>query len=174
MNRALFLFPLMLIAGCADTQYYEPEDKDIYIRAPYLSTQHNDIERELYITPHVYAIAATRAANKMLDETRSIYEQGGNVFLYVMESKKLNSSLPDGLHYAHKLTTEILEGANDYKIVNNKDEADYYLEVLVDEGGSEDVPTIVYKMILFDNKNVKVDEWIINLKQLRNDDRSWW
>jgi len=172
MKKAFLLFPLLL-AACADNRSV-PADKDIYVRSPYLSAQYEEIQRELSITPQVYALAATRAANKMLDETRSVYEQSGDVFLYVMEPKKLSNSLPDGLHYAHKVTTDILEGANDYKIVNNKDEADYYLEVLVDEGGNADVPAIVYKMILFDNQNVKVDEWIVNLKQIRNDDRSWW
>ncbi len=171
MKKALFLFPLLLASCSVGTN--EPIDKDIYVRSPYLSAQH-DIERELAITPQVYALAATRATNKMLDETRSIYENSGDVFLYVMQPKKLDASLPDGFHYAHKVTTDILEGANDYKIVNNKDEADYYLEVLVDQGGSDEVPSIVYKMILFDNSDVKVNEWIVNVKQLRNDDRSWW
>lgn len=166
MKNKLLLLSCLLFAGCSFAD--SDQVRDAYVQVPY------DAGYDAAFTPHVYAIAATRATNKMLDETRDIYENAGNVFLYVGAPKKLDNSLPDGFHYAQKVTTEILEGSKDFKLVNNKEDADYYLEVLVDKAGNADVPVIVYKLVLFNNENVQVRSWTERVSRIRNDDRSWW
>lgn len=122
----------------------------------------------------VYAIPASRAANKMLDDTRNIYEQNGNVFLYITSLKKDDNKIPDGTYKAELLTKKIIEGSNTFKVVSNKNEADYILETFIENIGSDEEPILEYKMILSDTENNKVKEWIETVRKVRNDDRSWW
>ena len=167
---------LLLVAACTagNVRYeeriiieepYLPESEKRYIGAP---------ERDLGITPSVYAIAATRATNKMLDESTDIYENNNSTFLYIMDPKKTDDSLPDGFYYARKTTRDIIEGSRTFKVVNNLNDADYYLEVLVENAGNDETPVIAYRMILFDKDNVKINEWVETVRRLKNDDRSWW
>lgn len=171
MKKLCFLLTLVLLGACSTEE--ELIEKNIYVKAPYLH-ESQEVELEMAITPEVYALAATRATNKMLDETRDIYENGNNVFLFISAPKKLDSSLPDGFHYAQKVTNDIIEGSNDYKVVSNQEEADYYLQVLIDKSGTLDMPAITYKLIMFDNEGVQVGEWSETVRRVRNDDRSWW
>ena len=122
----------------------------------------------------VYAIPASRATNKMLDDTRNIYEQNGNVFLYIAGLKKNNDKMPDGIYKAEQTTKKIIEGSGTFKIVNDKNEADYILETFIDNVATDDDPIIEYKMILSDTENNKINEWSETVRRIRNDDRSWW
>ena len=172
------LWLLLLVAACTagNVRYeeriiieepYLPESEKRYIGAP---------GRDLGITPSVYAIAATRATNKMLDESTDIYENNNSTFLYIMDPKKTDDSLPDGFYYARKTTRDIIEGSRTFKVVNNLNDADYYLETQIKEipvQGAE-TPIIEYKIILNDKDNNKINEWTETIRQLQNDDKSWW
>lgn len=90
------LWLLLLVAACTagNVRYeeriiieepYLPESEKRYIGAP---------ERDLGITPSVYAIAATRATNKMLDESTDIYENNNSTFLYLWILKRRMSACP--------------------------------------------------------------------------------
>ncbi|MBE6452713.1 MAG: hypothetical protein E7012_04410 [Alphaproteobacteria bacterium] len=125
-------------------------------------------------TAEIFAIPAARATNKMLDETRDIYEQNGNVFLFVSGLKKNDRNLPEGTYKAEQVTKKIISGSKTFKVVGNKDEADYILETIVDNIGTTNEPIIEYKLILTDTENKKVKEWTEIIRKLHNDDRSWW
>ena len=63
-----------------------------------------------------------------------------------------------------------------YTVVNNLNDADYYLETQIKEipvQGAE-TPIIEYKIILNDKDNNKINEWTETIRQLQNDDKSWW
>ena len=45
---------------------------------------------------------------------------------------------------------------------------------LIDNAGTPEEPILVYKLILFDGKNNKINEWTETMRRVRNDDRSWW
>ena len=128
-----------------------------------------------HINPQVYAIAATRATNKMLDETAEFYENpDGDVFLYIADIKKADRKMPDGIYSAARTTRDIIEGSKTFKVVNDMKEADYYLETVIDNAGTPEEPILVYKLILFDGKKNKINEWTETMRRVRNDDRSWW
>lgn len=128
------------------------------------------------IAPQIYGIVATRTTNKMLDDTKNIYENLSAPFLYVMEIKKDDVNLPDGFYYSNQITKEILTNSRTFRLVSNMNDADYYLETIVSTYTTPDneSPIIVYKMILFDNKNVKINEWTENVSRIKNDDKTWW
>lgn len=163
MKKSAVLWLLALTAAC-NTTY---DVQEVVVDDPYY-------EVEQHITPDVYAIAATRVTNKMLDNSGYIYQSPNDVFIYIMDPKKLDDRLPDGLHAARKVTREIISGSKNYKVATDLNEADYYIQVLVDNIGNELDPIISYKLILFDKNNQKIDEWVETIKRVKNDDRSWW
>jgi len=124
--------------------------------------------------PEVYAIPAARATNKMLDETRDIYEQNGETFLFITGLKKADRTLPDGIYKAEQVTRQIIDGSNTFKVTADKDEADYILDTIIDNVGTPENPILSYRLILIDRENNKINEWIETVRRLSNDDRSWW
>lgn len=132
---------------------------------------------EIDVIPQVYAIAATRATNKMLDETQGLYlKKEKKPTLNIVAPQKLNDELPDGFHYAHKVTNAIIEGSRNYTIVDNLNDADYSLQVLVNalpNPGSV-TPVIEYQLLMSDKDGKEVGQWVESIKQIKNDDKSWW
>ncbi len=124
--------------------------------------------------PEVYAIPAARATNRMLDETRDIYEQNGEVFLFITGLKKADRTLPDGTYKAEQVTSQIIKGSNTFHVTPNKEEADYILNTIIDNVGTPENPILSYRLILIDRENNKINEWVETVRRLSNDDRSWW
>ena len=122
----------------------------------------------------VYAIPAARATNRMLDDTRDIYENNGDTFLFITDLKKADRKMPDGIYNAERTTRKIIEGSKTFKVVNDKNEADYILETIIENAGSPEEPILVYRMILLDTENKKINEWVETFRRVGNDDRSWW
>lgn len=125
-------------------------------------------------TAEVYAIPAARATNRMLDETREFYEHNSDTFLFITDIKKADRKLPDGIYNAERTTRKIINGSKTFKVVNDKAEADYILETIIDNAGTPEEPILVYRMILLDTDNNKINEWTEVFRRLSNDDRSWW
>lgn len=126
-------------------------------------------------TPEVYSIVATRAVNKMLDDTRPIYESLGTTFLYIMEPKKMTEEVESGFYLSQRVTRKIIEGSKTYTVVNDMKDADYYLETLISkiELEGQNSPIIQYKLMMFDKSDRKVNEWLETIRQVNNYDRSW-
>ena len=124
--------------------------------------------------PEIYAIPAARATNKMLDETRNLYNGNDDVFLFIAAIQKNDKKLPDGIYKAEQVNRKIINGSNTFKVVNDKSEADYILSPSIDNIGSTEEPVIEYRLILTDTENNKINEWVETVKRLNNDDRSWW
>ncbi|MFV0626404.1 MAG: hypothetical protein ACK5N8_03525 [Alphaproteobacteria bacterium] len=127
------------------------------------------------IAPEIYSIVATRATNKMLDNTNSIYDKQGEKRIYVTKTK-LEDDLPNGFYLSQEVTKKIIESSRTFTVVNNMNDADYYTETLIKKIQIEgrDAPIVQYKLMLFDKQNNKINEWSETIRQVENDDRSWW
>ncbi len=127
------------------------------------------------VTPQVYAIAATRATNKMLDDTQNLY-QAQKPKLLIHKAEKMNTALPDGLYYADKVVYDTVDGSQNFVLVDKLDNADFQLKVQVDAyaNSGESTPVIIYHLALLDKSGKEIDSWTQDLKQLQNDDKSWW
>lgn len=168
MKKTLVILMALLTFGCAETKP-KVENRP-------MTYDFTKAEYEYAIAPQVYGILANRITNKMLDDTKTVYENLSPPFLYVMEIKKEDANLPDGFYYANKVTKEILKNSRTFRMVNNMNDADYFLETIVSTYSTSDseTPIIVYKMILFDNQNNKINEWAETIARVQNDDQSWW
>ena len=93
-----------------------------------------------------------------------------------MEAKKNNPKLPDGFHYADKVIYDIIDGSQNFMMVTKLDDADYVLNVAVDAfpNSSAQTPIIVYTLTLQDTEGNEIDSWEQDIRQLQNDDKSWW
>ena len=152
------------------------QDKHIVTDVPFtfqLPKRSERFEQEAPL-PEVYAIPAARATNRMLDETRDVYEQNGEVFLFITGLKKADRTLPDGTYKAEQVTTQIIEGSNTFRVTGNKEDADYILNTIIDNVGTPEEPILSYRLILIDRENNKINEWVETVRRLSNDDRSWW
>lgn len=129
------------------------------------------------ITPEVYSIAATRATNKMLDGSSDLYfRKPVKPKLYISDIRKLNDKMPDGVYFARKVTNDIIEGSRNFTIVDNPEDADYQLEILVNAVPTQyqDMPILDYQLHLYNKDGTEINKWNATIKQLLNDDRSWW
>jgi hypothetical protein len=127
--------------------------------------------------PRIYSVAASRATNKFLEQTTDIYEKISRPKLYVMQVKKFGiDHIPDGFYYARSKTREIIDGSKTYTVVNTMDEADYFLDIYVSRLKVPDLEgnVLQYKLILLDKESKKIGTWLENIRQVQNDDRSWW
>ena len=61
-------------------------------------------------------------------------------------------------------------------VVNDPAEADYFVDIdvetLLPEGSK--TPVIIYSLVLSDSNDEVLQEWKETIRQVKNDDRSWW
>ena len=84
--------------------------------------------------------------------------------------------LPDGFAYCRKITKDMLENAKAFLVVNDPEEEDYFVDIDVEtvllEGN--ETPVIIYTLILSDYNGEVLQEWKETIRQVKNDDRTWW
>lgn len=129
---------------------------------------------EYVISPQVYGIVATRATNKMLSETPAIFAPNKDASLFVADTVLIDRYLPDVPNSAGKTTKDILYGSKMFNIVDDKAKADYVLESSLNNVNTPEIPVIAYELRLLDNKGNLVGNWFDTIRQVQNDDGSWW
>ena len=89
---------------------------------------------------------------------------------------KVEDDLPNGFYLSQNETKRIINASRTFTVVNNLNDADYYTETLIKKIQIEgrDEPIIQYKLMLFDKGNNKINEWSETIRQVENDDKSWW
>ena len=128
------------------------------------------------IDTKVYEIVARRTTNKLLDYTAPIYDAASRPTVFVGEAQVFDKDLPDGFGYCRKITKDMLENAKAFLVVNDLEEADYFVDIDVEtvllEGN--ETPVIIYTLILSDHNGEVLQEWKETIRQVKNDDRTWW
>lgn len=172
---------IMMLAGCQNM--FESKTVEIPIDPDEMLVVNEEDFSDYDVTPDVYAIAAARATNKMLDETESLYSaKDQKPKLYIAPIKKLKEKLPDGFYFARKTTEDIIEGSRNYVVVENLEEADYKLETEVDAVPNPEMrsPVIDYTLRLVsvqengnvDNKVAEKDETKEEIKEEKTDENA--
>ena len=181
-TAALLMFFGML-SGCESWNMPDEDEvfvvKDEAVSSPQWSVDGvNDItEMYLYnIDTKVYEIVARRTTNKLLDYTAPIYDAASRPTVFVGEAQVFDKDLPDGFAYCRKITKDMLENAKAFLVVNDPEEADYFVDIDVEtvllEGN--ETPVIIYTLILSDYNGEILQEWKETIRQVKNDDRTWW
>ncbi|MBQ8465818.1 MAG: hypothetical protein IJ545_07410 [Alphaproteobacteria bacterium] len=169
MKLKTALFSILLLTGCVLF-----DNKKTVVEKPVAIEQIPSIfeTEEIYMTK-AYETAATRAANKMLDDTADIYESWNRPRLYIKQTIKESPNLPDGFYTARKALKQITGGAGAYLVVDNIDDANYILDSRVNEMMIGNLPAIVFKLSLNDAYDQPIRAWNVVIKQMA-EDKSWW
>lgn len=119
-------------------------------------------------SPEAYIVVATRATNRMLQDTSALYDSATKK-IYIKDINLLSSDLPYGGHRLKGATKEIISGSNTFEVVNNVKDADFVVEPTADwyVSSNSDVPALQYTMRLLDKNGNKVDEWIEVIRQVK-------
>lgn len=181
MKKTFFVLALSTLAGCSLWQNNNSESqKADEVSYPRFVTETPYGLSNLYeetTAPQMYSVIAARVTNKMLDQTTAIYEKAVRPKLYVRQIKKAGvEHIPDGFYHIRQVTKEIIDGSKTYTLVNTQDEADYWLDITVSKLNVKEMPgnVLQYKMVLLDKGNNEVGNWMESIRQVQNDDRSWW
>lgn len=179
MNKMFVVLAAAALAGCAAPWQNESKEEESK-RPPRLVTETPYGLSNLYeetSAPQLYSVIAARVTNKMLDQTTEIYEKAFPPKLYIMQIKKAGvEHIPDGFYYSRQVTRDIIKGSKTFTLVNTRDEADYHLDIIVSRLNVQNIPgnILQYKMTLFDKGGNEVGSWMESIRQVQNDDRSWW
>lgn len=119
-------------------------------------------------SPEAYIVVATRATNRMLQDTSAIYDSASKK-VYIKDINLLSSDLPYGGHRLKGATKEIISGSNTFEVVNNIKDADFVVEPTADwyVSSNSDIPALQYTMKLLDKNGNKIDEWIEVIRQVK-------
>lgn len=126
------------------------------------------------ISPQVYGIVASRTTNKMLSEIPGIVADNKDASLFITDTQVIDRYLPEAPRSAGKATKDILYGSEMFNIINNKAQADYVLESRINNVNTPEIPVIAYELRLYDNAGRLVGNWSDTIRQVLNDDGSWW
>ena len=164
--RAL-LFLAFLLSGCSVFSFDEQASE---ITTPVVEPTYDF--QDTYMTK-AYETAATRATNKMLDDTTEFYEITVKPKLYVKEIIKKSPNLPDGFYTARRAIREIAGKSGTYILVNDMSEADYLLDSSISEFNAAGLPAIMFRMTINDKTDQPLKAWNVVIRQMA-EDQSWW
>ena len=118
-------------------------------------------------SPEAYNVVATRAANRMLQDSAALYGNGGKT-VFIKDTKVLSSDLPYGANRLKSTTKEIISGSKAFDVVNTVENADYILDSSADWFVTNNAaPALQYKMSMFDKSGRKVNEWVEIIRQVQ-------
>ncbi len=120
--------------------------------------------------PEAYDVVATRAANRMLQDTAAVYDNGSTKTVYIKDARLLSSDLPYGSHRLKGVTKDIISGSRTFDVVNNANNADFVLETSADWYVAQNnvMPALQYKLAMFDRNGRKVNEWVEIIRQVQD------
>ncbi len=126
------------------------------------------------ITPEVYGVLATRVAGKVLEDSPAIFANNPKAPVYVADMVQIDRYLPEGGYAAGQTAKNILVNSNMFNLVDNPDAADYVFESSLTNSNIPEVPVISYEMRLMDRNGNMLNSWSDTVRQVQNDDGSWW
>ena len=117
-------------------------------------------------SPEAYNVVATRATNRMLQDTANLYGNGKTVFLN--DTKLLSSDLPYGNHRLKATTKDIISESRAFDIVNSASNADFIVDSAADwYVANNAAPALQYKLAMYDKTGRKINEWVEIIRQVQ-------
>lgn len=167
----------------------ENVDEDIIIKEVIIETENPDKNAQTYtltkrserykdvedaIAPNVYAVLASRVVNKFLTDIPAYFADKVNPVLYMEETVYGDRFMPSNPDVAGATAKEIIIGSKMIPVVDDKIKANYTLKGRVSNINTPEVPVFKYEIGLYDISNKLVDSWSDTIRQVQNDDGSWW
>lgn len=118
-------------------------------------------------SPEAYDVVATRATNRMLQDSAAYAT--GHKTVFVNEAKVLSSDLPTGSNRLKSTMKDIIGASNTFDLVNDANNADFILDSAADwyvANGA--APALQYKLSMFDKSGRKINEWVEIIRQVQD------
>lgn len=170
--KKLFLMVLALtVSACVD--YGTKEEKSL---PRFVADTPYHFENKDSGAPHLYSVVAARVTNQMLGKTKSLYTSRMNKIYILPVTQSNNEELPEGLSLATQTSKEIIKGSNSFQVVKSANLADYFLETSVKKLNVKSLEGTIlqYKLTLLDKHKKQIGTWSETIRQVQNDDKSWW
>ena len=129
---------------------------------------------EYNVTPQVYGIVASRAVNKMLADAPAIFANNKNAPLFIEDTVYVDRYMPVSPDVAGKTAKEILHGSKMFNITDDREKAQYILKGMLNNVNTPEIPVFFYELKLYDNAGTLQGKWSDTIRQVQNDDGSWW
>jgi len=171
MTIRAVLLSVLLLTGCHTFNFFQNESEEEPSLPPVTIQPQNFDLQELYMTK-AYETAATRAVNKMLDDTTAFYEVTPKAKIYIKDIVKDSPDLPDGLHTARRAIKEIVGKSGTYIAVTDMSDADYILQSNVSDFNYAGLPAIIFKLGINDKNDQPLKAWNVVIRQM-TEDQSW-
>lgn len=136
------------------------------------SERYKDIEKDF--SPNVYAILASRVADKFLKDVPGLFANVKNPSLYIDETVYGDRFMPTTPVSAANTAKEIIAASKMINIVDDKSKATHILKGRLGNINTPEVPVFKYGISLYDKDNKLIDKWSDTIRQVQNDDGSWW
>lgn len=191
-KRILLVLFTVLLSACSSTKDVTISDlfgwcfsnktvkeinvQEVELEEKYILAKRGDRyeSAEYVIEPQVYRIVASRTVNKMLLDAPAIFATNKEAPLYIDKTVQADRFLPINPDVAENETKEIIIGSQMFNVVDKKEDATYILESSIRNIGSPEIPVIVYNLKMVDNSGVEYGNWSESIRQIQNDDGSWW
>lgn len=125
-------------------------------------------------SPNVYAIMASRVTNNFLTEIPAFFADKPNSSLYIEETVYADRYMPATPDIIGATTKEIIIGSNMIPVLDNQNDATHILKGRVSNINTPEIPVFKYEIGLYDKENKLIDKWSDTIRQVQNDDGSWW
>jgi len=118
-------------------------------------------------SPEAYDVIATRATNRMLQDSAALYANGHKT-IFIKDAKVLSSDLPAGANRLKSTTKDIISGSKTFDLINDASKADFILDSAADWYVTNTAaPALQYKLSMFDKSGRKVNEWVEIIRQVQ-------
>ena len=91
-----------------------------------------------------------------------------------MSEKTIVAEANSSSFLAAKTVKDILHGSQMFNIVDSKERADFVLSSSLNNVNTPEVPVFVYEIKLHDKDGKLRGSWKDSIRQVQNDDGSWW
>lgn len=131
-------------------------------------------EAQYNIDPQVYGIVASRAVNKMLTEVPAIFADNKNASVFIEKTILVDRYMPTLPESAEKAAKEIISGSKMFVVAETPEDAQYTLKSTLNNANTPELPVFIYDLKLYDKSGKLLGAWSDNIRQIQNDDESWW
>lgn len=118
-------------------------------------------------SPEAYNVVATRATNRMLQDTANLSSKGHKT-VFLKDTQVLSSDMPYGSNRLKSTTKDIINVSKTFDVVNSPKDADYIVASTADWYVADSkAPALQYKLSMFDKSGRRVNEWVEIIRQVQ-------
>lgn len=94
--------------------------------------------------------------------------------LFIEDTVYIDRYMPVSPDVAGKTAKDILHGSGMFNITDKRENAQYILKSSLNNVNTPEIPVFFYELKLYDAADKLHGKWSDSIRQVQNDDGSWW